>query len=392
MNEIIFTLGTTPVTLIQITLGAAGLMVILLATILITLMRAGAARRAEITQQLAQATSEATRVAEMERHMADLIRTSSEMKGRMETMGEVFGRQTTNLTKTVSDSIEGVKRSMNQSITETREKTQESLSQLHLRLAVIDKAQDNITALSTNIVSLQDILSNKQSRGAFGQGRMEAIIADGLPSNGFSFQATLSNGKRPDALIHMPGETPDLAIDAKFPLEAWQLLEKAKTPQEEKTAASQFRNDIYVHIKDISEKYLIPGETQDTAFMFVPSEAMFADIHERFEDLVQRAMRARVIIVSPSLLMLSIQVIQALLRDVRMREQAHVIQQEVTKLMGDVTRLGDRVQKLQTHFGQANKDIDDILISTGKITKRGESIESLEFEEADKAQDQSRLV
>src|SRR5690606_40320683 len=168
-------------------------------------------------------------------------------------------------------------------------------------------------------------------------------------------------------------------IDAKFPLEAWNTMREAEHPEARKTAAAQFRRDMEIHIKDLSDKYLIQGETQDTAFLFVPSESIFADIHEHFEVVVQRAHRARVVIVSPSLLMLSIQVIQAILKDARMREQAHIIQGEVIRLMEDVGRLDDRVRKLQTHFAQANKDIDDILISSGKITKRGAKIEALEF-------------
>ena len=249
---------------------------------------------------------------------------------------------------------------------------------------MIDRCLTNIPQLSGESVALQSILSNKQQRGAFGQGRMEAIIADGLPSGAYSFQTALSNGSRPDALIHMPNDAPPLVIDAKFPLEGWQRLNEADGPDALKSAMAAFRGDCGVHVKAISEKYLLMGETQDTAFMFVPSESIFADLHERFEDVVQRAARARVVIVSPSLLMLSIQVIQALLRDVRMREQAHVIQKEVVALLGDVGRLNERVNKLQTHFRQANSDIDDILVSTGKVTKRGERIEAMDFEEKPK--------
>jgi DNA recombination protein RmuC len=170
-------------------------------------------------------------------------------------------------------------------------------------------------------------------------------------------------------------------IDAKFPLEAWNAMREKEHPDARKAAVVQFRRDMEIHIKDVSDKYLIPGETQDTAFLFVPSESIFADIHEHFEALIQRAHRARIVIVSPSLLMLSIQVIQAILKDARMREQAHVIQGEVIRLMEDVGRLDERVRKLQTHFVQANKDIDDILVSSNKVTRRGAKIEALEFGE-----------
>jgi len=232
-------------------------------------------------------------------------------------------------------------------------------------------------------VQLQAILSNKQTRGAFGQSRMEAIVADGLPLGAYEFQATLSNNNRPDCLVKMPNGAPSLVIDAKFPLEAWNAIRAAADAEgaadAQKYAAQAFRRDLEVHIKAIADKYLISGETQDTAFMFVPSESIFAEIHENFESLVHRAHRARIVIVSPSLLMLSIQVIQAILKDARMREQAHLIQGEVIRLMEDVGRLDERVRKLQTHFGQASKDIDDILVSSSKVTKRGEKIEALEF-------------
>ena len=211
---------------------------------------------------------------------------------------------------------------------------------------------------------------------------MEAIIADGLAQNGYAFQATLSNGSRPDALVYMPNNAPSLVIDAKFPLESWQRLnDAAGNPDQARFAANGFKNDMGVHIKAISEKYLIAGETADTAFLFVPSESIFADIHEHFEDVVQRALKARIVIVSPSILMLSIQVVQALLRDVRMREEAHKIQREVRELLLDVNRLDDRVRKLQAHFTQANNDIGDILTSSGKVLRRGERIEAMEFEE-----------
>jgi DNA recombination protein RmuC len=323
----------------------------------------------------------AERNAEMERHMADLMRVQSEMTGRMHTMSEIFGSRTSDLARLLSERIEGASHRTNQSVNETRAKTEESLAKLNERLAVIDRAQATIADLSTEVVTLRDILSNKQTRGAFGQGRMEAIVKDGLPANSFNFQATLSNNNRPDCLVTLPNDAPNLVIDAKFPLESWQRLQSAETPEEIKQAIAGFRNDMNVHIKAISEKYFIPGETHDTAFMFVPSEAIFADIHERFDDIVQKALRQRVVIVSPSLLMLSIQVVQALLRDVKMREQAHIIQQEVSNLLADVGRLSDRVGKLQTHFQQANKDVEQILISTGKVTKRGERIEQMEFED-----------
>ncbi len=271
---------------------------------------------------------------EMALRMADLMRAQGEITGHV---------------RGLSERLDGFGHRIGQSMTETSKNTHDSLAKLGERLAVIDKAQQTITTLSGQVVELQHVLANKQTRGAFGQGRMEAIVKDGLPSNAYAFQATLGNGTRPDCLILFPSG-PSLVVDAKFPLEAWNGIRNAATPEAIKAAETQFRRDTTKHIQDIAERYFVPGETQDTAFMFVPSESIFADIHERFEDVVQRAHRSRIVIVSPSLLMLSIQVVTSLLRDQRMREQAHVIQEEVSKMMEDVVRLDERVKKASDAF------------------------------------------
>jgi DNA recombination protein RmuC len=296
-------------------------------------------------------------------------------------MPEHFGTRQSDLLRGLSERMDGLGHRIGQSMTETTRHTHENLTKLNERLAVIDTAQKNITALSSEVVELQKILANKQTRGAFGQARMEAIVQDGLPMGSYEFQATLRNGNRPDCLIFLPNGAPGLVIDAKFPLEAWNAIRVAEIPETVRAAEGQFRRDMQKHIQDNADRYFLPGETQDTAFMFVPSESIFGDIHERFEDVVQRAHRARVIIVSPSLLMLSIQVVQSVLRDQRMREQAHVIRDEVMKLMDDVGRLDERVRKLQAHFSQATTDIDSILTSTRKIVGTGGRIEALEFSE-----------
>ena len=321
------------------------------------------------------------RAQEAERRMAELVASQNELTGRMQTMSEIFSTRQGDMMRAVNERLENMSGRIGQSISETTKNTQESLSKLQERLAVIDTAQSNITSLAGQVVELQNILSNKQTRGAFGEGRMQQIVQDGLPISSFEFQATLTNKSRPDCLIHMPNDTPPLVIDAKFPLEDWHSIREAETPQQAKIAAQAFRRDVEGHLKDISEKYLIKGETQDIAFMFVPSESIFAEIHENFESLVQRAHRLRVVIVSPSLLMLSIQVIQSILKDTHMREQAHLIQGEVVRLMEDMSRLDDRVNKLATHFGQAQKDVDMILTSSEKIAKRGNRITEMEFED-----------
>ncbi|HCL67351.1 MAG TPA: DNA recombination protein RmuC [Rhizobium sp.] len=314
--------------------------------------------------------------------MAELLRAQAEMQGRLAAMSEVFGTKQSEFNQAINQRLDGMTHRIGATITEQTKSTHENLRHLQERLAVIDAAQNNIQSLAKDVVGLQAILSNKQTRGAFGQSRMETIVADGLPMGAYSFQPTLSNGYRPDCTIRMPNDSPPLVVDAKFPLEAWNAIRDADTPELKKMASQQFRRDIEVHIRDISDKYLIAGETQDMAFLFVPSESIFAEVHENFEGVVQKAHRMRVVIVSPSLLMLSIQVIQAVLKDQRMREQAHLIQGEVVHLMEDLARLDDRTRKLQGHFLAAQKDVDMILTSADKLTKRGAKIEALEFESA----------
>jgi DNA recombination protein RmuC len=208
---------------------------------------------------------------------------------------------------------------------------------------------------------------------------MEAIVRDGLPPSAYDFQATLSTRVRPDCVVRLPGDERLLTIDAKFPLEGFTAFREAQSDEERARASSRVRTDILKHVKDISEKYLIAGETQDLAVLFVPSEAVYADLAEHFDEVVQKAHRARVLIVSPSLLMMAIQVMQAIVRDARVREQAHIIQDEVRRLTEDVRRLRDRVGKLDAHFRQAQEDVTQIVTSTDKVVKRGDRIDQMDF-------------
>lgn len=333
----------------------------------------------------------ATRSDEIESRIGTLLSAQSEMAGRMQAMSELLGNRQAELSKSLSERLDGMTHRLNQSMGEATKSTHENLKTLHERLAVLDSAQANITTLAGQVTTLSNILANKQTRGAFGQGRMEAIVSDNLPSGSYAFQFTLKSGGRPDCVIYLPNDAPPLVVDAKFPLEAFNALKAAATPESLKAAQQQFRNDVGKHIRDISEKYLVPGETHDTAFMFVPSESVFAEIHESFDELVQRAYRARVIIVSPSLLLLSIQVIQQVLKDHRLREQAHVIQDEVRMMMLDVERLDDRVRKLAGHFGMVQRDIDQILISSEKVTKRGKGIGEIGIEQVEAAPQPKRV-
>ncbi|MCY1664882.1 DNA recombination protein RmuC [Rhizobium sp. SL86] len=325
--------------------------------------------------------SAALRREEMENRLDALLRAQAEMQGRVSAMTEALSSRQAELNRAVNQRLDGMTHRLGSTIAEQTKSTHDNLRKLQERLAVIDAAQNNIQTLAKDVVGLQAILSNKQTRGAFGQGRMEAIVADGLPQGAYSFQATLSNGLRPDCTITMPNGAPPLVIDAKFPLEAWHAFRDAANPDQRKLASQQFRRDLETHIKDIAEKYLIAGETQDTAFLFVPSESVFAEIHEHFEGVIQKAQRLRIVIVSPSLLMLSIQVLQALLKDQRMREQAHLIQGEVALLMDDLARLDERTRKLQGHFLMAQKDIEQILTSSDKLSRRGARIGALELEQ-----------
>ena len=381
MDRIIFSVGGTAITLEMLAYAGAGLVFALLVATLIVGLRQARERREETMQRTAEAAAAQAKNAELESKLATMMQSQYEMTARMQTMSEIFGSRTSDLMRTLNERIDAQGQRVGQALQETNSKTAESLNQLNERLAVIDRAQGTITQLSSQVVTLQSILSNKQTRGAFGQGRMEAIITDQLPPGSFAFQYTLSNNKRPDCVVFMPNGGPKLVIDAKFPLESWERMRQAQDDAEMKQAAAGFRSDIGYHVKTISENYLIPDETQDTALMFVPSESIFADIHERFDDLVQRAAKSRIVIVSPSILMLAIQVMQGLLRDVRMREEAHKIQKEVRELLGDVGRLKDRVIALQKHFKQADSDISDILTSTSKIDRRGKRIDELELDE-----------
>jgi DNA recombination protein RmuC len=283
------------------------------------------------------------------------------------------------LTRLLGERLEALEKRVGENLTDSATKTAASIAGIGERLTVIDQAQKNISALSGQVVSLQQVLANKQSRGAFGQAQMEEIVRDGLPASLYDFQFTLSNRNRPDCIIRIPGNKALLVIDSKFPLEGFDALRRAATEDEKKAALAQVRASVGKHVTDIAEKYLIPGEVQTPAIMFVPSESLYADLHDTFADIIQKAHRANVIVVSPNILMLAISTIQTVMKDARMREQADLIKKEVGALLNDVRLLGERVEKLQRHFNQADGDIKDILVSTGKITGRAERIEKVEL-------------
>jgi DNA recombination protein RmuC len=352
---------------------------LLAATVLVLVVFAVSAWRASRSRAI-EAAAAVERQREIEEQMAAIARQQSEMTGRVQTIGEVFGTRQADLVRLIAERLDSLQNRVGDNLQQNVKQTVENLSKLNERLAVIDAAQKNLTSLTSEVLSLKDILSNKQARGAFGQGRMEAIVRDALPPSAYEFQATLANGKRPDCVIRLPGDERPLVIDAKFPLEGFTAFRESQTEEARKLAGGRVRADVGTHVKDIAEKYLLPGETQDIAVLFVPSESVYADLQEHFDDVVQRAHRLRIIIVSPSLLTMAIQVMQAIVRDARMREQAHQIQAEVQRLLGDLGRLRERVGKLDSHFRQVQDDVAQITISADKIGKRGERIEALEFE------------
>ena len=318
-----------------------------------------------------------------DKQLVELARLQAETAVRIEGMRDLLAGRQAELHRAVNERLDSVSHHLNQSMTTSRQHTVESLQKLNERLVVIDNAQRNITDLASQVTSLQGVLTNKQQRGAFGQGRMELIVQDALPKGCYEFQLTLSNKSRPDCAVFLPDRRP-LVIDAKFPLEAITAFREAKSDEERKQAAARLRQDLGRHVGTIADKYLIPGETQDLALMFVPSESIYADLHDGFEDIVQKAFRSKVVIVSPSLLMLAIQVVQQIQRDARMREAADQIHAEVGHLVDDLKRLHERVAKLQQHFGQANEDVRQILISAEKIERRGTRIQEVEFEGEDR--------
>ncbi len=317
-------------------------------------------------------------------------RTQSEMEARLGTLADLTNsahnqthQRLLDQERALGETLERVTMRVGKSIETSTTQTQESLTQLRERLAVMDSAQANITELSNQMVGLQDILSNKQARGAFGEIQLKDLVEGIMPPRTYDFQATLSNGRRADCLLRLPNPPGPIAIDAKFPLESYNLMQAAETEADKVQAARAFDRDIRKHIQDIADRYIIGGETAEAALMFLPSEAVYAELHARahFAGAVEQSFRLRVFIVSPTTLWATLNTVRAVFKDVRMREQASIIQKEVHMLMQDVTRLDKRVGNLATHFQQANKDIDEIQTSSRKISSRGDRIEALELED-----------
>ncbi|MEY4983560.1 MAG: hypothetical protein RIR62_1826 [Pseudomonadota bacterium] len=317
--------------------------------------------------------------------MANRVQTLSDgqerLAGGLHHVSESQAVSQSSMLQLMESRLADVQRQMTEALHGTSTRTARSLGELQQRLETIDRAQANIEKLSGNVLSLQDILSNKQTRGAFGEIQLNDIVQKALPSDSFTMQATLSNGRRADCLIHLPKPPGPIVIDAKFPLEAYEALRRAETPQQALEAQRLLRAAVRAHIKAIAERYIIEGETADGALMFLPSEAVYAELHANFPDVVREGFAAKVWIVSPTTCMATLNTMRAVLKDARMREQAGAIRKELALLYTDVERLGTRVENLDRHFGQAAKDIEEIKISTEKATKRARRLDNFDFEE-----------
>jgi DNA recombination protein RmuC len=304
-----------------------------------------------------------------------------QLTGSLRTITEAQATSQTKLITVINERLAAVQNTMSERLQGSATKTARSLGELQQRLETIDKAQENIEKLSGNVLSLQDILSNKQTRGAFGEIQLEDIVSKALPPDSYTFQATLSNGKRADCLLKLPNPPGSIVIDSKFPLEAYENLRNASNSTEVVDATRMMKTSIRAHIKAISEKYIIEGETAESAMMFLPSEAVYAELHANFPQVVREGFKAKVWIVSPTTCMATLNTMRAILKDARMREQAGAIRIELGLLFKDVERLSDRVMNLDRHFVMASKDIEEIKISAKRSGNRARKLDNFDFEE-----------
>ena len=356
-------------------LGLVGLGVVVLILVLLVMAVRAAGRSAQMAAPLA------VQLGQLGQRVQSLSDGQQQLAGGLAHVSDAQAAAQTHMLQLMERRLAQVSEAMTENLQGSARRTAHSLGELQQRLQVIDKAQENITKLSGDVLSLQDILSNKQTRGAFGEIQLRDIVGKAMPSDSFTWQATLSNGKRADCLIHLPNPPGPIVIDSKFPLEAYEALVNAQTPDQLARAAQLMRQAVRSHIKAISEKYILDGETADGALMFLPSEAVYAELHARFPELVREGFAARVWIVSPTTCMATLNTMRAILKDARMREQAGAIRRELGLLFGDVERLGARVENLDRHFSQAAKDISEIKISADKAGRRARRLDNFDFEE-----------
>ena len=306
-----------------------------------------------------------------------------EVKNALTDYASELGKKVEALTLTTDHRLKEINQQVEKRLSDGFEKSTATFTDVIKRLAIIDAAQREIAELSGNVVSLQEILNDKRSRGAFGEVQLSALIRNVIPEQHFSFQHSLSNGKRADCVLFLPEPTGNIAIDAKFPLETFRILIDSTTPEAEKRQAEQqFKQDIRKHIQDIADRYIIQGETADGAMMFIPAEAVFAEIHARHPDLVELSQRAKVWLVSPTTMMAILTTVRAVLKDAATRKQLHIIQNHLHLLSGDFDRFQKRMDNLARHISQAHTDVEEVHTSAKKITMRFEQIEKVELSEA----------
>lgn len=352
-------------------LGAVALILVLLLLMILRSVSRSATAAAPLMREISWLSARIQNLGDGQERLA----------GGLHHVSETQAVSQTAMLRVMEQRLAEVQRQMTEALHGTSTRTARSLGELQTRLETIDKAQANIEKLSGNVLSLQDILSNKQTRGAFGEIQLHDIVQKALPKDAYTMQATLSNGKRADCLIHLPNPPGPIVIDAKFPLEAYEAIRRADTPRGVVEAAQQMRTAVRTHIRAIAERYIVEGETADGALMFLPSEAVYAELHANFPEIVREGFAVKVWIVSPTTCMATLNTMRAVLKDARMREQAGAIRKELALLYSDVDRLGVRVESLDRHFGQAAKDIEDIKISSEKAGKRARRLDNFDFEE-----------
>jgi len=348
-------------------IGGVVLVVVLLLAVLGAARRAGRAAEPLAAQVVALAQGQ------------------QQLVGGLTQVANAQAQAQTKLLQTMEKRLEEVSTRMATSLTGSATRTAHSLGELQQRLEAIDKAQTKIEKLSGEVLTLQDILSNKQTRGAFGEFQLQEIVSHALPPDAYTFQYTLSNGRRADCLIHLPLPPGPIVIDSKFPLEAYEALRAAKGERAKLEAGRALKVAVLTHVKHIAERYIIEGETAESALLFLPSEAVYAELHANFADVVRAGFEARVWIVSPTTAMATLNTMRAVMKDARMRNQAHKIRREMGLLTKDVARLLERVGNLDRHFEQAHEDIRKIKVSAEKAGNRAERLEVFEFDDAPEA-------
>ncbi|PIE16620.1 MAG: DNA recombination protein RmuC [Rhodobacterales bacterium] len=354
-------------------LAVAALLLLLVVLLIVLMGRVG--RTAGLVAPLNQ------QIGYLGQHVQNLSDGQVQLSGGLQAVSQTQTVAQAQLMNTLEQRLAEVQANMQESLHGGTVKTTRSLAQLQERLATIDKAQSNIEKLSGDVLSLQDILSNKQTRGSFGEIQLNDIVSKALPADSYAFQVSLSNGRRADCLIDLPNPPGPIVIDSKFPLEAYEALRNASNDWETKEAVKAFRQSVKAHIKAIAERYIIDGETADGALMFLPSEAVYAELHANFPDLVRGGFAAHVWIVSPTTCMATLNTMRAILKDARMREQAGAIRKVLRMLHRDVEMVVERAGKLDNHFNQARKDLEGIGIAAERAGKRAARLDNFDFEE-----------